>query len=228
MTSPLSKRCLYRGALCLTGLTLIVISGCSRPQSRTPQEASPLQSDSIKAPSAEQASLGLTECQDECESWTLLKQLTHLCKQPVAVYQQTEIPSDSSEQSGGETRWALLIAPINQTSISPPKTPRLDQGWRVLWEGVMFSEMIPRGAGEAVTTRGQLIADTVVDEGYSLPCRPFTIRSELKARSFHRVDARESEFDEATVDEVRFEFDPTRRVYLSSPEEEIKIKVRDH
>jgi hypothetical protein len=74
-----------------------------------------------------------------------------------------------------------------------------------------------------------MIPDLTQKLSVDRPCRDFIARRQQSARSFHRVDARETEFDEEDIEDVRFQFDMKRGVYLlvdQAVEPQIKVRRR--
>jgi len=82
---------------------------------------------------------------------------------------------------------------------------------------------------ESVYTRTTITPQTKQKLSIDQPCRNFIARRQQSARSFHLVDARESEFDEDDIEELRFNFDLERGIYVHAQEKgQPKIKVRTH
>ena len=96
----------------------------------------------------------------------------------------------------------------------------------VLWRGVIASEEIPSAHGERVYSQTQL-KPIVIERDQSSPCYAFTATRVQRARSFNLVDAREEEFDEASEDELIFDYSAQLNQYVERDEvNEPAIKVR--
>ena len=132
-----------------------------------------------------------------------------------------------TEGDGAVVRWALIKTQQSFKLSKTTKTAELQP--HVLWTAVIASEEIPSAHAERIYSKTKLIPDQnkTVAQG---SCRSFTAQRIQKARSFNLVDARESEFDESTVDELHFEYDQKTEQYkaIDSKDEDFEIKVRSH
>ena len=190
--------------------------------------------------------LTLSECaidrsagdpQEDCEPWLLISPTPtlKLCNIPLAVYQQRRPLSVTDGAEGSEVRWAILIYPFTRSDDSrliPPGrlTQKLTSSvarWRIIWEGSISSEMLASAHAESVYTHTTLLPQNRQKLGEERPCRDFLARRQQSARSFHRVDAHEREFDEDDIEETHFHFDLEHGVYrLIEREAQPQIKVR--
>ena len=220
----------------LSCTVLISTMGCSTKQEAAGESArqSKEQADSSSSQVTQRLREGkpkLSTCsQDECEPWTFLKNMSGLCRMSVAIYQRSAPLKETSGMSGSETRWALLIPPAKTPKATPPPLPETAVGWRTIWEGVVNSESIPRGPGETVFSQSQLIpVDHHLPLGDGQVCRVLKVVTTQQARSFHRVDAREREFDEENVETTLFAYQKSKQRYIKQVSEpETTIKVRMH
>lgn len=182
--------------------------------------------------------LELSSCHTEdCEPWALKAIQIQLCIVPLAVYQQTRPLGTKDKADGSEKRWAILMPPVDRPRSSKEAPPpdllsaisASQERWRVIWEGVRSSEMLASAHAESVFMRTTIIPDSTQQVSLSRPCRDFTARRQQSARSFHRVDAREQEFDEDDIEDLVYQFDLKRGVYrLAAQKVQPQIKVRGH
>ena len=179
------------------------------------------------------------ELLEDCEPWVLIspKPALNLCDVPLAVYQQRRPLSITDGAEGSERRWAILIHPFTQSDTQrsiPPVRPEQDEadsstGWRVIWEGSASSEMLAGAHAESVYTHTTLLPLNGQKLSDERPCRDFIARRRQSARSFHRVDAREREFDEDDIEEIHYQFDIKRGIYRHIEHDtQPQIKVRNH
>lgn len=132
-----------------------------------------------------------------------------------------------NEGDGAIVRWALVKDNGQLTTQKTVSTSVLQA--QVLWTAIIASEEIPNAHAERIYTKTKLLPNKAKPNAQSA-CRSFKAQRIQSARSFNLVDARESEFDEADIDEISFEYDLTSQQYkaLEVEEEEFKIKVRSH
>jgi hypothetical protein len=164
----------------------------------------------------------LSECKSD-QGWIKRSNKLKLCRFPTVIY-QCKSPL-GRENMGAQVKWAILKAP-EKTS----KQKSNDKGWlkslHVLWAGVIASEEIPNAHAERIYSQTKLIP-TKTPLTKDQDCRSFLAIREQRARSFNQVDARESEFDESSTDEVTFEYDQQAAQYIEvAHEDELEIKVR--
>ena len=149
------------------------------------------------------------------------------CGFPTQVYQCKGILGTMGEGDGAVVRWALVKVHQGLKQSKSASTAELQA--HVLWTAVIASEEIPSAHAERIYSKTKLIPSQIQAIA-SDNCRSFTTRRIQKARSFNLVDARENEFDESTVDEVKFEYDQKTQQYkiIDQQDEDFEIKVRSH
>ena len=132
-----------------------------------------------------------------------------------------------TEGDGAVVRWALIKTRQSLTQSKTATTTKLQP--HALWTAVIASEEIPSAHAERIYSKTKLIPDQskTIAQG---TCRSFTAQRVQQARSFNLVDARESEFDESTIDELNFEYDQKTQQYkaIDSNDDDFEIKVRSH
>lgn len=162
-----------------------------------------------------QSTQSLSNCKnDQEEGWKVQSKSLELCSFPTVIYQC--ISTFDREGMGAQVKWAILKKTKSLSSLNAK---------HVLWEGVIASEEIPNAHAERIYSRTRLVPskDILKDN----ECRAFTAIREQRARSFNQVDARETEFDESSTDEVTFEYDVHLMRYIEAAKEaEPEIKVR--
>ena len=102
--------------------------------------------------------------------------------------------------------------------------------WRPVLNVILQSNLISSGHGESLYTRAELaLTNPTPSKDVSRPqptCQPLTLITRQSARSFHRVDAREREFDGIEVIEDTFEYRGLQFHEVIDEEVEIKIRPR--
>ena len=157
----------------------------------------------------------LSSCKNDLdEGWKVHSKSIELCSFPTVIYQCKS--TFDREGMGAQVKWAILKKNESQSSVNT---------MHVLWEGIIASEDIPNAHAERIYSRTRLMPskDDLKDNG----CRSFKAIRKQQARSFNQVDARETEFDESSTDEVTFAYDKHLMRYVKVAEEiEPEIKVR--
>ena len=212
---PMLQSLFHRGKIiCLVCLFF----ACSGRNSEEPVTVESLENDQTTLINKELATgqrNTLSHCKsDQGEGWMSHTKSLKLCSFPTVIYQCKS--TFDQEGMGAQVKWAILKSSPSEKSLA---------AMQVLWEGVIATEEIPNAHAERIYSRTRLKpSNDPIQEG---SCRPFIAIREQQARSFNQVDARESEFDESSTDEVTFEYDQSLMRYVKVAEEvEPEIKVR--
>ena len=214
---------IHRSLIFISALWLFLTLGAcswmkSDPQAKRPTESSASSSSAersdqtLKSPRSDERS-SISEALGECDpaegvQWEIHQTALELCRFPTNTFRCKRV--FAGELSGAEVIEAVVDA----------------RHHRLIWRGVIASEEIPSAHSERIYTKTRVLPVAEEDKP-TVPCRAFIASRIQRARSFNLVDAREEEFDEASEDEVRFEYSLSAQRYLEvAQEEEDNIRVR--